>query len=41
MKIIRFYLEEAVEAHRQMENRQTTGKIVLFPGGLSSDARLN
>jgi NADPH2:quinone reductase len=27
----RFPLEEAAEAHRQMETRQTTGKIVLLP----------
>jgi NADPH2:quinone reductase len=27
-----FPLEEAAEANRQMENRQTTGKIVLLPG---------
>ncbi len=27
----RFPLEEAAEAHRQMEARQTTGKIVLIP----------
>jgi NADPH2:quinone reductase len=27
----RFPLEQAAEAHRQMETRQTTGKIVLLP----------
>ncbi len=27
----RFPLEEAAEAHRQMEARQTTGKVILFP----------
>ena len=28
---LRLPLEEAVEAHRQLEGRQTTGKVLLVP----------
>jgi NADPH2:quinone reductase len=34
----RFRLDQATEAHRALENRQTAGKVILMPHGFEPDA---